>query len=124
MKIFKVTTSVLIAISILLVSDSIVLAQSVEQNQNTEVDTSLNASCSSGNYGQNFNCTTQADSSAKATQSQKVLGVGSRVIYRADGTPVITHEPVNAAVDFNTLTTSVVALLTSSVAITIKLKNS
>jgi hypothetical protein len=106
---FKLMTAATLATATLLAMPSTALAQTVSQDQ------SMNASARvvcTGTYSQS--CT--AEASASGQQSQ-------RVVYRADGTPVVIHDVINTGLDTATLATVAGTLVTGATAVVIKLKN-
>jgi hypothetical protein len=81
MKLRKLLTASALAIALTLAMSTTALAQSTEQSTETTVKCET-----SGNYGQDTNCTTNTKTNQK-------------VVYRADGTPVVVHDVVNSGVN-------------------------
>lgn len=108
MKIFKLTTALMLATTLLVAMSTQVLAQEASQEQQLKTETEV--VCETGSYGQQT-CTAKAKAEGEQKQTIKV---GDRVIK--------VHQPVNAGLDTIGLMTMTVPLLAGTSTYVLKRK--
>lgn len=113
----KLMTAITLATALMLVvMPERTSAQVMEQSQELNVNNSVKVNCTTGAYGQSSTCTAEASGSATGKQTQ-------RIVYRADGTAIVVHTPVNAGSDLPATAAAVGSLMTGAIAAVIQLKN-
>jgi hypothetical protein len=119
MSFVKLISATALAITFsLMVMPSEVTAQTMTQEQELNTNSSVSVTCTGG-YGQS--CTANANASAHGRQYQQMNG--RRIVYRADGTPVVVHDVVNTGLDASMLTTVAGTTAAGLVAAVVKIKN-
>lgn len=92
----KLITAATLAGALTLAMSGQALAAEQSQEQSLKTNSKVEVNCTAGAYGQNSTCTAKAEAEAYGKQSQKI-------VYRADGTPVVVHDVVNTGLDLPTL---------------------
>jgi hypothetical protein len=123
MNLFKMISATALSAVVMAAVASPVGAQTVNQDQSMDVNSDVHVECTSGSYGQNLNCTVDAEANASGEQSQSVDLNGRRVVYRADGTPVLVHQVANTALDTNTMIAAFGTIVTGAAGVVAKIKN-
>lgn len=112
----KLITAATLAGALTLAMSGQALAAEMSQEQELKTNSKVEVNCTAGAYGQDSTCTAKAESEASGKQTQKI-------VYRADGTPVVVHDVVNTGLDLPVMLTVAGTIVSGAAAAVIRLKN-